>query len=69
MEPLTTDPYENVDLVERVRNDKIFDALCRRGIKRAMLAHQAHNVPVVVWRDGKVVLISASEALKQIDAA
>lgn len=69
MENITPDPYADIDIVERVRNDQVFDALMRRGIRRAMVEHEKINNKVAIWRDGKVVLVSASEVLKQIDAA
>jgi len=34
-----------------------------------MPAHQKIDNPVAIWRDGKVVLDSASEVLRHIDAA
>ena len=69
MADLTPDPYADVDIIERVRNDEVFDALMRRGIRRAMVEHQKIDNKVAIWRDGKVVLVAASEVLKQIDAA
>jgi hypothetical protein len=61
--------YKNADLYERTHNRAIFNAFWREGLRLAMEKHLAINNPVAVWRDGKVVLVSASEVLKEIDAA
>ena len=32
----------------------------RRAVEKAVLEHRRHGVPMTIWRDGKVVRISAS---------
>ncbi len=32
----------------------------RRGVEKAVLEHRRLGVPMVIWRDGKVMQISAS---------
>jgi predicted ABC-type ATPase len=40
----------------------------RDAVRAAAIRHQRDGLPMVVWRDGKVVRISADEALAEIDA-
>jgi hypothetical protein len=61
--------YAGADIYERFHNREFFYACCREGLRKAMLSHQKINNQVAIWRDGKVVLVSASEVLQQIDAA
>ncbi len=61
--------YKNADLYERTHNPEIFNACWREVLLIAMEKHLAINNPVAIWRDGKVVLVSAGEVLKEIDAA
>ena len=69
VEPVKKADYSNADLYERTHNPQILRECWRDGLRQAMLAHQKINNPVAIWRDGKVVLVSASEVLKEIDAA
>jgi len=69
VEPVARATYANADIYERFHNRKFFYACCSEGLRKAMLSHEKINNKVAIWRDGKVVLVSASEVLKQIDAA
>jgi len=40
----------------------------RLAVRDAFLEHKREGRPVVIWRDGKVVWISAEEALGELDA-
>jgi hypothetical protein len=40
------------------------DKAVRRAAEAAILLHKRAGVPLVIWRDGKVVRISAEELLK-----
>ena len=44
-------------------NSKAVEKAYRNAVKSALLKHKLLNNPVAVWRDGKVVLLSAEEIL------
>ena len=69
VEPVKPIDYSKADLYERTHNPAIFEQCWRDGLRKAMLAHLKINNPVAIWRDGKVVLVSASEVLKGLDSA
>jgi len=35
------------------------DAAVKSAARRAALVHERHNVPLAVWREGKVTLVAA----------
>jgi hypothetical protein len=37
------------------------DAALRSAVRRAVLLHERKNVPMVVWRRGKVTLVPAAD--------
>ena len=39
-------------------NGRLIDEAVRSAARQAVLLHEKKNVPVVVWRDGKVALMS-----------
>jgi len=41
----------------------------QRGIRDAIVRHKRANLPVVVWKENRIVKISADEALAEMDAA
>jgi predicted ABC-type ATPase len=43
------------------------DEAVRLAVRDALLEHKREGRPVVIWRDGKVVWISAEEALGELD--
>lgn len=48
-------PYERVEDIPR-----ILDAL-RQAVREALLRHKQAGIPIVVWRDGKVVWIQPED--------
>jgi len=45
----------------RVVSHKRVLAAARRAVRQALKDHKAEGQPIVVWRDGKVVKVPASE--------
>lgn len=43
------------------------DEAIRLAVRDAFLEHKREGLPVVIWRDGKAVWISAEEALGELD--
>jgi hypothetical protein len=41
----------------------------RQGVRDALLEHKRDGSPVVIWRDGRAVWISAEEALGEVQRA
>ncbi len=44
-------------------NSKAIDRAFRNAVKDALLKHKQANNPVAIWRNGKVVLLSADKIL------
>lgn len=44
-----------------VKNRKIVVRAYRKAVREALLKHKQANNPVAVWRNGKIVLLSAEE--------
>jgi hypothetical protein len=44
-----------------VKNRKIVVKAYRKAVREALLKHKQANNPVAVWRNGKIVLLSAEE--------
>lgn len=54
---------------ERMQREREIVEAASRGVRAALVRHKQAGVPVAVWRDGRVVLIPAEEALAAMDAA
>jgi predicted ABC-type ATPase len=60
---------------ERSRTSRIMletrevDEAMRQGVRDALLEHKRDGSPVVIWRDGRAVWISAEEALGEVQRA
>lgn len=61
-------PYGERSRISRVMLEtREVDEAVRQGVRDALLEHKREGLPVVIWRDGKVVWISAEEALGESD--
>jgi hypothetical protein len=49
------------------RRDLIDEAL-KQGVREAAIRHKQAGLPMVIYRDGKCVWLSADEMLAEIDA-
>lgn len=59
-------PPDDVDLTAILQDhDKISGAL-RRAALQAVQAHKAEGLPLAMWRDGRVVWMSAEEVEAEI---
>ena len=48
--------------VGRIFSDgRRIDEALKRAVRKAIRTHERHDVPVVLWRDGRVVLVPARE--------
>ena len=48
-------------ITDIIREGTEVEAALDRGFYRAVLRHRAGNVPMVFWRDGKIVEVDANE--------
>ena len=44
-------------------NDAVLEEVFRRAVRQALVEHERAGNPVAIWRDGRVAIVSASEAL------
>lgn len=51
----------DVDIDDAFRRGAPIDEAMRQAARAAVLAHKRAGVPLVVWRDGRVQLVSADE--------
>ena len=42
-------------------DDRRIDEALKRAVRKAIRTHERHDVPVVLWRDGRVALVPARE--------
>lgn len=61
-------PQERLSRISQVmlEGSAVAEAM-RQGVRDALLEHKREGLPVVIWRDGKCVWISAEEALGELD--
>jgi hypothetical protein len=57
-----SDPTER-PLHELQADHALIEAALQRAVREAILQHARTGDPIAVWRDGKVVWVSASEVL------
>jgi len=59
------DRQRNAEIARKLRDiDGIQEAL-KKAARQAVLEHARAGLPIVVWRDGKVVLEDVSDALDE----
>lgn len=61
------DPKE-VDIEDAFRQGTPIDEAMNQAFRDAVLAHKRAGVPLVVWRDGRVQLVSADEIQDEAEA-
>ena len=44
-------------------NEAILEEVFRRAVRQAVLEHERAGNPVAIWRDGRVAIVPAREAL------
>jgi hypothetical protein len=54
---------ETKNLAESLQNGKIVDRALREAVRGALLEHKRLGHEIVVWRDGKVMTLSADEII------
>jgi hypothetical protein len=42
---------------ETVKRAKLIEKCCRQAVRKAQLQHKALGLPIVVWKNGRVVTI------------
>ena len=57
-------PQESEELSRKLDDGEALARAMRKGVRRALRLHAAANNEVAVWRENRVVLIPASEALE-----
>jgi hypothetical protein len=56
----TTDIFEL-----STENEAILEEVFRRAVRQALEEHERAGNPVAIWRDGRVIIVPASEALRE----
>jgi hypothetical protein len=49
------------DILAIFRDGKLIDAAILEGARQAILAHKRHGVPVVIWKDGRIVWVDPED--------
>lgn len=60
---------EKVDIGALIEQDELVDAAIRRGAYRAMREHIRAGLPMVAWREGKVVNVPPEELVEILKRA
>ena len=55
-----------VDIARLLQEDEPVKEAIRLGIREAMKRHIAGGVPMVTWRDGKIVYIQPEELIESL---
>ena len=51
----------DVDVNRIMSEGKLVDRALRAGVRQALLRHEQLGVPIVVWRDGRVVVVQPDQ--------
>ena len=54
------------DIRKIIRDGKLIDEAMNAAVGDAVQLHKEKGTPLVVWRDGKTILISADEAARHL---
>jgi hypothetical protein len=46
---------------ETFRNQRLIDQALERAAQKAILQHKRAGLPLIIWRDGKAIFVSAEE--------
>jgi RNase P protein component len=46
----------------------LVDEAIRRGVREAIRRHRQAGVPMVIWRDGKIMYVAAEQLEKELEA-
>lgn len=52
---------EDIDIQDAFERGTPIDEAMNQAVRDAMLAHKRADVPLVVWRDGRVQFVAADE--------
>ena len=50
-----------MNLLENLQDNDWVTAAIQRGARQALIKHKAMGVPIAIWQEGKVVLVSPEE--------
>ena len=60
----TTDVFDG-----SAENDALLEEVFRRAVRIALEEHERAGNPVAIWRDGRVAIVPASEAIVEHERA
>lgn len=66
---MTTETRTADELLEILRDGTEVDRALARAVRRAIREHKEEGLPLAVWRDGRVVWVSAEELEAEIEEA